>query len=178
LHSGQIRAFSAGRDKGATFSVELPLMLAARANGHAKIPARAVVPSARALPATGGIRVLLVEDHEPTRTILAQLLTDRSFHVTSAASLSEARTFASVENFNLLISDIGLPDGSGYDLMNELKRRGSVKGIALTGYGMAEDIARSKAAGFIAHLTKPIRVQHLEAALDTATKSLTPAGRA
>ena len=166
LHSGQIRAFSAGRDKGSAFTIELPIAPVARANGHAKPTAAA--PSSR--PSSGNLRILLVEDHEPTRTTLAQLLTDRSFHVTSAASLAEARTFASVENYNVLISDIGLPDGTGYDLMIEMKRRGPVKGIALTGYGMAEDVARSKAAGFVAHLTKPIRVQSLEAALDAVTR--------
>jgi len=171
LHAGQIRAFSAGRDRGSTFTIELPLAPVLRPNGlngHSRTVA--TVAAARAQPGNG-IRILLVEDHEPTRTILAQLLTDRSFQVTAAASLAEARTFAAGEHFNLIISDIGLPDGSGYELMQELRKRGPVKGIALTGYGMAEDVARSKAAGFTAHLTKPIRVQSLEAALSAVTKA-------
>lgn len=171
LHNGQIRAFSPGRDRGSTFTIELPLMPAIRANGHAKEAMAAAAASFRSMTPSGGLRILLVEDHEPTRTTLAQLLANRSYHVTSAASLAEARTFAAVENFNLVISDLGLPDGSGYELMNELKRRGTVMGIALTGYGMAEDIARSREAGFIAHLTKPVRVQSLDAALNEAMKS-------
>jgi CheY-like chemotaxis protein len=71
-------------------------------------------------------------------------------------------------NFGVLISDIGLPDGNGCELMIKLREKGSIQGIALTGYGMDEDIARSRAAGFVAHLTKPIRVQSLESALAIA----------
>jgi len=102
------------------------------------------------------IHVLLVEDHEPTRTILAQLLLRRSYEVTSAGSLTEARSLVEKhkKNFNLLISDIGLPDGSGYDLMRELRKNSDLKGIALTGYGMEQDVNRSHAAGFTTHLTK------------------------
>jgi signal transduction histidine kinase len=174
LHSGRIRASSQGRDKGSTFTIELPLMQPMK-NGEVRSPASPVmdVPSAPA----NGLRVLVVEDHEPTRTALANMLTRRSYQVTTAASLAEARTFAGTENFSLLISDLGLPDGSGYELMAELKKRTSIRGIALTGYGMAEDIARSKEAGFLAHLTKPVRVQSLEAALNAATKSLALSAR-
>src|SRR5690606_7558250 len=89
----------------------------------------------------------------------------RHFEVTSAATLAEARAAAENTSFALLISDIGLPDGSGYDLMRELAARGPIKGIALSGYGMEEDVARSRAAGFQQHLTKPIRVQSLDRAL-------------
>ncbi len=171
LHAGQIRAFSAGRDRGSTFTIEMPLMSAIRNNGHAR-EATVATASFRTTTSSSGLRILLVEDHEPTRSALAQLLTSRDYKVTAAATLAEARMFASVENFNLLISDIGLPDGTGYELMNELKKRGAVRGIALTGYGMAEDIARSREAGFITHLTKPIRAQSLEAALSEAMKTV------
>jgi signal transduction histidine kinase len=171
LHAGQIRAFSAGRDRGSTFTIELPLMPAIRANGFAREAMAATVTSFRSAMPPGGLRILLVEDHEPTRSALAQLLASRSYHVTAAASLAEARTFAAVENFNLIISDLGLPDGNGCELMNEMRQRGVAKGIALTGYGMAEDIARSRKAGFTTHLTKPIRVQSLEAALSETMKS-------
>lgn len=171
LHNGQIRAFSAGRDRGSIFTVELPLAQTVHANGHAKSALTAATESFRSMNAAN-LSVLLVEDHEPTRTALAQLLTSRSYRVTVAASLAEARAIAGTENFSLVISDIGLPDGSGYELMNELKKRSAVKGIALTGYGMAEDVMRSKEAGFVTHLTKPIRVQSLEAALNEAMKTV------
>jgi CheY-like chemotaxis protein len=173
LHSGQIRAFSAGRDRGATFTIELPLHFGVRANGVAKSALTIAMESFPSAVATGnGIRILIVEDHEPTRSALAQLLANRAYHVTAAASLAEARTLAGVESFNLVISDLGLPDGSGYELMKELKKRSEIIGIALTGYGMAEDVAKSHAAGFVAHLTKPVRVQSLEAALNAAMKSV------
>jgi signal transduction histidine kinase len=169
FHSGKIRATSEGRDKGSTFIVELPLaeMMGKNVDAIASRPA----DSSRDLPAkaNNGIRVLLVEDHEPTRTALTQLLMRRSYKVITAGSIAEARTLAAAQNFNLVVSDIGLPDGNGYDLMAELQKNGAVKGIALTGYGMEQDVARSRDAGFVAHLTKPVSIQSLESALNIAT---------
>jgi PAS domain S-box-containing protein len=167
FHSGKILAASEGRDKGSTFIVELPLAQAAGKNGEViASPPAASLPD---LPTrTNGIRVLLVEDHEPTRTALTQLLMRRSYKVISAASVAEARILAAAQNFNFVISDIGLPDGNGYELMAELKKNGAIKGIALTGYGMEQDVARSRAAGFVAHLTKPVSIQSLETALNAA----------
>ena len=77
----------------------------------------------------------------------------------------EALAAAESNTFDLVMSDIGLPDGTGNDLMRELRSRYKLRGIALTGYGMSEDIARTQAAGFMAHLTKPISVQSLDQAL-------------
>jgi DNA-binding response OmpR family regulator len=68
-----------------------------------------------------------------------------------------------------LISDIGLPDGSGYALMKEFRERYGMVGISLTGYGMEEDVSRSREAGFMQHLTKPVRMQSLDAALSSIT---------
>jgi len=73
---------------------------------------------------------------------------------------------AAAQMFHVVISDIGLPDGNGYALMAELNRNKVIKGIALTGYGMQEDVERSRASGFVAHLTKPVSIQSLEAALN------------
>lgn len=111
------------------------------------------------------ISVLLVEDHEQTRNALAQLLTRRNYKVVTADSIAIARQMARKDNFDVLISDIGLPDGNGNDLMQELRETHGLKGIALTGHGMEDDIARGKAAGFVTHLIKPVRVESLEAAL-------------
>jgi CheY-like chemotaxis protein len=110
---------------------------------------------------------LLVEDNAPTRAALELLLKRRNYEVRSAASAAEAREIAERETFDLLISDIGLPDGSGYTLMNEFRERYALKGIALSGYGMEDDVTRSETAGFVVHLTKPIRMQALEKALAT-----------
>ncbi|HEY1663713.1 MAG TPA: response regulator [Verrucomicrobiae bacterium] len=169
FHSGRIVAQSEGRDKGAVFTVELPLASRAEINGNGMAPDQ-MTDTTLAMSAKG-VRILLVEDHEPTRNTLAQLLSRRSYEVVTAASLAEARALAEKQDFNLLISDIGLPDGSGYDLMIEMGKKSSIRGIALTGYGMEQDLARSQDAGFVAHLTKPIHIQSLEMALN-ATRAL------
>jgi len=168
-HSGSIRATSGGRNMGTTFLIELPLMQAA----HTAQPAPAhSVPANTPPPPTmvDGCqrRVLLVEDHKPTSRALTLLLSRRNYSVVSANSITEACAAALRENFDLLISDIGLPDGSGYDLMAELRGRHGLIGIALTGYGMEADVSRSLAAGFVTHLTKPVTMQALDGALSAA----------
>jgi signal transduction histidine kinase/CheY-like chemotaxis protein len=163
FHAGKIHAASAGRDQGSTFSVELPLAQAQEQNADTvnEPPDPLPVSAGRG----SGVRVLVVEDHEPTRLALTQLLLRRRYKVTAAATLAEARTLASAQRFNVLISDLGLPDGNGCDLMAEFRTRFEVQGIALTGYGMEQDVARSQQAGFGAHLTKPVRVAALDKAL-------------
>ena len=166
LHSGSIVASSEGRGKGSVFVVELPLTQATDGNNR-EAGDDAPPSAAKAAPrGKNAIRILLVEDHEPTRTSLARLLMHRYYEVVTAASVAEARALASTTDFQLLISDIGLPDGNGYDLMMELSKHRPVKGIALTGYGMEHDVARSQSAGFVAHLTKPVGIQSLETALN------------
>ncbi|HUC85154.1 MAG TPA: response regulator [Candidatus Acidoferrales bacterium] len=170
LHAGHIVATSEGHGKGATFAVELPLAQIVDEEGDAGC--RDAAPGA-ATPAPGkGIRILLVEDHEPTRNSLARLLLHRHYEVATAASIAEARCLANEKDFDLLISDIGLPDGNGNDLMTELRKNHPLKGIALTGYGMEHDVARSQDAGFLAHLTKPVGIQSLETVLNTVFHSV------
>jgi PAS domain S-box-containing protein len=167
LHYGRIFARSEGRDKGSMFVVEFPLAPAPPKpddENDEDSQQNSSKPQAR----KNGIRILLVEDHEPTRTSLARLLMHRYYEVITAASVAEARSIADTKEFHLLISDIGLPDGNGYDLMLELRKKCPVKGIALTGYGMEQDVARSQDAGFVAHLTKPVGIQSLEVALAAA----------
>ncbi|MGO8766234.1 MAG: ATP-binding protein [Limisphaerales bacterium] len=167
LHSGTIVAESAGRNRGSTFTIELPLAreMAPRQNVEDR-PQVSNGADERISP----ISVLLVEDHETTRVVLSQLLTRRNYRVISADSIGKAREIARQNKFDFLISDIGLPDGNGNDLMNELREDYGLKGIAVTGYGMEEDIERGRAAGFITHLIKPVRIQSLENAL-TAIRS-------
>lgn len=170
LHAGTIRAASEGKGRGATFSIELPALKEAQMQRTDK--ARPPVPAAtlESMAAAQRVRILLVEDHEPTRTSLTHLLLRRNYKVSPAASVSEARALAEKEKFSLVISDIGLPDGNGYDLMEELQKHSDVKGIALTGYGMEQDVNRSHAAGFTAHLTKPVRMESLDDALSAALR--------
>jgi PAS domain S-box-containing protein len=170
LHGGSIAAESAGPNRGTLFRIELPLLRASTVGkngdgGHI----REAKPSSSATAAApnGRRRVLLVEDHKHTRDALAHLLTRRQYHVSCAANLAAARDLAAREKFDLLISDIGLPDGSGCDLMIEMRETPGMVGIALSGYGRGEDLDRSQAAGFVAHLTKPVSVQALERALSS-----------
>ena len=171
FHSGKISASSEGRDKGTAIVVELPLMHAPKENDAAggEVPASssAKLTANNKAGKPNGIKILLVEDHEPTRVSLARLLMHRYYEVITAGSVAEARNIANTHDFQLLISDIGLPDGNGYDLMVELRKKRPVKGIALTGYGMEHDITRSQDAGFLAHLTKPVGIQSLESALNS-----------
>jgi CheY-like chemotaxis protein len=174
-HSGKIHAASAGPGKGATFTITLPLAKTVEKNNG---PAEAEFNGLQ-MPAKNqqrGLCILLVEDHESTRTSLAQLLIRRRHKVAAVASLGEARAAAKKENFDLLISDIGLPDGTGFDLMRELQDDFGLQGIALTGYGMEQDVAHSQKFGFVAHLTKPVRMETLDHALAAIldTKSNTP----
>jgi PAS domain S-box-containing protein len=176
LHSGSIQASSPGKGKGAAFSIELPLVGLSEKKKATRLPLSPAPTSPAAIrrePARGR-HILLVEDHPPTRLALTQLLIQRRYQVTSAASLSEARALMKkTRNFDLLISDIGLPDGSGNDLMSEFQKKFGANGIALTGYGTEQDVAHSQASGFMTHLTKPVRIESLENALAMALKSKT-----
>jgi signal transduction histidine kinase/ActR/RegA family two-component response regulator len=170
LHGGTIEASSAGRGKGSTFTVRLP---------EAEDTSREEPPTAASTRLSKGdtrnvpacTRVLLVEDHAATSAALTRVLTRRNYHVVNAASIADAMRAADREPFDLVISDIGLPDGDGYSLMSELDARHGLTGIAVTGYGMNADIARSEAAGFVTHVTKPVSVRSLEAALELAARA-------
>jgi two-component system CheB/CheR fusion protein len=155
-HKGRISAASVGRDAGATFTVELPTVPPASAPGA--MPAR---PSAAA-PSPKNCRILLVEDHDDTRAVMGRLLRSFGFHVSSAGTVREALQLAQSERFDLLVSDIGLPDGSGAEVMRHLKTHQGIKGIALSGYGQPEDVHRSAEAGFETHLTKPVNFHTLQ----------------
>jgi CheY-like chemotaxis protein len=123
-----------------------------------KRPLIAKIPPSRA-------RLLLVEDNDATRESVRKLLTARNFDVKAASSIAGAWALISETKFDVLISDIGLPDGDGYLLMRELKDRFGISGIALTGYDLEDDIKLSKEAGFSMHITKPVRAGLLDEAL-------------
>ena len=108
-------------------------------------------------------RLLLVDDHPDTLRLLAALLRKAGYAVETAASVREAEPL--LAHAEVLISDIGLPDGNGCDLMQRFQGSGGIQGIAITGFGQEEDIVRSECAGFTKHLTKPVDVEVLKAAL-------------
>ncbi len=172
-HAGQIQADSPGPGLGSIFTIRLPLAVQPD-----EWPTQRGMPALQRSHGSGqgraeNTRILLVEDHEATRAALQQLLSRRRYQVTAVGSGAEAISAAKEKSFDLLISDIGLPDCSGYDLMEALSKDKPVKGIALTGYGMERDISRSRSAGFQTHLTKPIRMESLEKAIvETLTSSL------
>ncbi|HWA08908.1 MAG TPA: PAS domain S-box protein [Opitutaceae bacterium] len=171
MHGGQVRAASTGRDQGSTFTIELPLCRALGEKLPAAGSASPVAPASSGRSTSAPIdparrRILLVEDHAPTRLTLQQLLKQRRFEVVSAGSADEAVRLAQGKAFDLLISDVGLPGRNGYDLMADLRRSNpSLPGIALSGYGMEDDLARSHAAGFSVHLVKPVTMDRLEEAI-------------
>ena len=149
MHGGQIEAHSEGRDKGAMFRVRLPLTVPAR-QPELRSPA---VPMPRAIRP---LHILLVEDHGVTAKLMEMVLASDGHTVESVGDVATALELADRHLFDLLVSDLGLPDASGHDLMRQLRQRGhNFPGIALSGYGQGEDIQRSHEAGFAAHLTKP-----------------------
>ena len=162
-HSGKLEASSAGRGKGATFTIRLPLAELALVQAEAAAPSP-VAPTGGPTVAEPS-RILLVEDDNSSRTALARLLKRRNYEVISTASVPEALAAAAEHTFEFVISDIGLPEQDGCVLMKELRQRYGLRGIALTGYGTQADIASSEAAGFVAHLTKPVGIATLEAAI-------------
>jgi PAS domain S-box-containing protein len=162
-HGGRIWAESPGANLGATFYVELPLRKA--------VPA-AIPEVAPSVPSSAGLRILLVEDHEDTRQVFQAILSQKGHSVKSAATGEAALSLASSEVFDLVISDLGLPDFSGTHLMSILQERYSLRGVALSGYGMEEDIRRSKSAGFDHHLTKPVDPAKIDQLLANLTKEI------
>jgi signal transduction histidine kinase len=159
MHGGEIRAESAGRGKGATFTVELDTIpKPANAAELAKPGIRGVASK---------LRLLLVEDHDPTREVLGRILGRAGHKVYAAANSKEAlQIVGSGTPFDAVISDLGLPDQSGLALMRTLKTKYNLPGIAISGFGMEEDVENARAAGFSAHLTKPVAFEELRAALD------------
>jgi PAS domain S-box-containing protein len=161
-HSGVLTGVSAGKGRGATFTVTLATVVQSLREEVA------VTSEGR----SRGLRLLLVEDHPPTLEVMAALLEIAGHDVSTAVDLRSARALAASREFDLVVSDLGLPDGTGYDLMSGLRDQYGLKGIAVSGYGMEDDLRRSREAGFLEHLVKPVDVEKLKAALARATVPL------
>ncbi len=147
LHGGVIRAESDGASHGSTFTIELDTC--------ARSVASAPPDAATALTLEAPRRILLVEDHAPSLAILTRLLSRAGHDVSTANTVAAAQEILSRETFDLLISDLGLPDGSGIDIVRCLDGS-SMPRIALSGYGMEGDVRACLDAGFDSHLTKPV----------------------
>ncbi|PYI75116.1 MAG: hypothetical protein DMF04_11145 [Verrucomicrobia bacterium] len=159
-HGGTINASSRGPNEGATFTVRLGTIAEPLVHDGELSP-NGDQATSKQLPGTRPPRLLVVDDHQDTCTGMKMILERRGYDITVAYSADQATEKARKQNFDLLISDIGLPDRSGYELMQEMRGRG-VPGIALSGFGMEHDINRARAAGFSEHLTKPINFERLE----------------
>lgn len=152
-HGGTISAASAGHGTGSTFLVTLP-------KAFRPAPVSLEPSFGNATPASvGSLRVLMIEDHEDTALVMARMLEDIGHHVVPANSVASAIDVLTREKFDLIISDIGLPDGNGVSLIHAVRAFCSAPAIALTGYGMREDVERCLKAGFNKHITKPVTVE-------------------
>jgi signal transduction histidine kinase/CheY-like chemotaxis protein len=164
-HGGKIRVKSPGKDQGSTFSLELktvPSPISGDGDGTGK-DQRATLEKAAALPRHR--RVLVVDDHHDTCTGMKRMLERRGYQITVAHTAQQAVEKVRTQEFDLLISDIGLPDRSGYELMREVQSSKALPGIALSGFGTEQDVNEARAAGFSEHLTKPINFERLEEAI-------------
>jgi signal transduction histidine kinase len=170
FHGGTISVRSAGIGHGATFSVHLPVTSIAPMK-HADRGLKSASPEAVPL------RLLVVEDHHDTAATLCRLLVRRGYVVEAAHDCAMAVEKAKTFPFDVLVTDIGLPDGNGVDLFQRLKSlpgRADLPGIALSGFGMDEDLARSQAAGFAEHLTKPVDFATLDRCLTRIGRGMSP----
>jgi len=159
-HSGTLTAQSDGRDRGSTFILSMQTLSPAEV---ATVPRKISSEASQQ-----GLKILLVDDHQDTCAALEKLLVRRGHLVAATHNVRSALEAAVRNKFDLLISDIALPDGSGMDLMMQLRAISKIPGIAISGFGNNGDIERSLHAGFSEHLTKPIKLENLEAAIERA----------
>ena len=157
-HGGTLTAQSEGSDRGSTFTLSMQTLSPAEAPS---------VSSQRTSEASQhALKILLVDDHEDTCAALEKLLVRRGHLVAAAHTVRSAMEAAAHNNFDLLISDIALPDGTGIELMMQVRAISNIPGIAISGFGNNGDIERSLQAGFAEHLIKPIKLENLEAAIE------------
>ena len=162
-HGGTLIARSEGHDRGSTFILTMKTVPA---------PPR-IVKLTSPVPESRPLRILLVDDHQDTCVALERLLVRRGHLVAAAHNVRSAMETAARNSFDLLISDIALPDGTGTELMTYLHAISRIPGIAISGFGMNGDIEKSLDAGFAEHLIKPVKMENLEAAIDRVMATAT-----
>ncbi|MHA3771145.1 hybrid sensor histidine kinase/response regulator [Verrucomicrobiota bacterium sgz303538] len=172
MHHGKISATSDGVGKGACFTVCLPTIPRPAPLAGPTLLSNGEATDLAAAKAAG-TRLLLVEDHADTAEILGKRLRRGGYQVVHAATVEAGLSAAEQaqkagEPFDLVLSDLGLPDGTGFDLMKELSTKYGLRGVALSGFGMEADVRRSEEAGFLRHLTKPVDFELLKRVLAEA----------
>jgi hypothetical protein len=165
---GSIEAQSDGLGRGSSFIVTLPCVQ----QSLEATPASPAPLESNGQSTDSGYRVLLVEDHVDTARVLARLLAINEHTVTTTHSIADALQAIQRDDFDILVSDIGLPDGTGIDLIRAVRKdlRKQLPAIALTGFGMDEDVKRTLKAGFNDHLTKPVNFARLEETIQRACR--------
>jgi PAS domain S-box-containing protein len=172
LHGGTVRVKSPGENQGSSFIVTLPI-------SHVRVEEHYVDNSGRVdrdpleameVPRLDNVRVLVVDDESDGRALIARILEDRGASVVCASSAREALEALTRDHFALLLSDIGMPDIDGFELIRQVReldksRSGPIPAIAITAYARAEDRQRSLLAGFHMHLSKPIEARELVASI-------------
>ncbi|MGF6757950.1 response regulator [Paraburkholderia sp. GAS42] len=163
VHGGTVTAKSPGAHCGATFTITMPT---------AAKPAEPVMIEALAEPhPEGGLAILLIEDHLDTAEVMAQLVRGLGHEVTVVGRVADALAATQTEAFDLVVSDIGLPDGTGLDFIMAFREHSDVPAVALTGFGTDDDVRRCLAAGFTSHLTKPVNFTQLEQMIENAASA-------
>ncbi len=160
LHGGTISAESEGENRGAAFAIELATTTARPATRSQAAPGRGLETRQRT-------PILLVEDDADSGLALRELLEEEGFDVRLAESVASARRAFEEKPAEILVTDVGLPDGSGFDLFAALKAAHPLlRGVVLSGYGMESDLTRSRSLGFAEHFVKPLNLDRLISALD------------
>jgi signal transduction histidine kinase/CheY-like chemotaxis protein len=165
LHGGKIGVHSKGSNQGATFTIKLPGAFEPP-YGTSEMVVDSKDSTSPSLPSKTNakgilLRILLVEDHAPTLQVISNLLARDGHQIVTAGSVADALNAAAANPLDLVVSDLGLPDGTGNFLMEKLRADYGLRGIALSGYGMEEDVTRSREAGFVTHLIKPVPISEL-----------------
>ena len=173
-HGGTVSAASAGAARGSRFTVSLPLLVRAQPTLPAPSPAAAVPATGKAGEIENACHALIIEDAPDTLEMLRVAFAVRGFRTTVCATPEAALSIAANERFDIIISDIGLPNINGYELLPRLRRETpylrDVPALALTGYAAQKDVDAALAAGFSAHLAKPFDPATLAATVDALLK--------
>jgi CheY-like chemotaxis protein len=171
LHGGTVRAKSDGEGHGTTFTVLLPLS-AVRTNADAQDRTHPTTASALAFdfhrPDLSGIKVLVVDDEPDARDLIQRVLAECDAQVLTAGSAAEALALVKAEKPHVLVSDIGMPEVDGYELLRRVRALGPTRGgnlpaVALTAFARSEDRTRALHAGFLVHVSKPVEPSELVA---------------
>ena len=175
-HGGRVSAHSDGEGQGATFTITLPLAFALDPQGqprpHPRVPAALSLGGFR----LAGVRVLVVDDEPDGLEVMERILEDRGVDVTAVRCTDDALATLAAQQFDVVLSDIGMPKRDGYELIAEVRKRGiATPAVAVTAFARSEDRARALLAGFHTHIAKPIEASELLATVASLAGRVTPA---